>query len=141
MGNLRFIDSLAFFLSSLDAVVKSTPKENLKITAAMGSELLFQKGIYPYEYTDSSERFEETCLPEREAFYSNLTEEHITEEKYEHAKKVWGECGCKTMGNYHDLYGETDVALLADVLENFRKLGLDQYGLNPANYYTTPGLS
>ena len=97
MGSLKFIDSLAFLLSSLDAVVKSTPKENLKITAAMGSNLLFQKGIYPYEYIDSWERFEETSLPAREAFYSNLTEENITEEEYEHAKKVREECGCKTL--------------------------------------------
>ena len=43
MGNLRFIDSLAFFLSSLEAVVKSTPKENLKITAVMGSIFRGQK--------------------------------------------------------------------------------------------------
>ena len=92
LGNLRFIDSLTFLLSSLDAVVKSTPKENLKITAAMGSDLLYQKGIYPYEYIDSWESFEGTSLLEREAFYSNLTEE-----EYEHAKKVWNECGCKTL--------------------------------------------
>ena len=63
----------------------------------MGSELLFKKGIYPYEYIDSWETFEETSLPGREAFYSNMTEEHITEEEYEHAKKVWEECECQTM--------------------------------------------
>ena len=99
---MRFIDSLAFFLSSLEAVVRSTPKKNLKIAAAMGSELLFQRGIHSYEYIDSWERFEETSLPARSEFHSNLTEEHITEEEYEHAQKVWNECGCKILGDYHD---------------------------------------
>lgn len=97
----------------------------------MESDLLFQKGIYPYEYIDSWERFEETSLPAREAFYSNLTEE-----EYEHAQKVW-----KEMGDYHDLYVETDVALLADVFENFRTLCYNRYKLDPAHYYTTPGLA
>ena len=94
----------------------------------MGSELLFKKGIYPYEYIDSWEKFEETKLPEREAFYSKLSDEHITEEEYEHAKKVWKECKCQTLGDYHDLYVETDVALLADIFENFRDLCLNKYG-------------
>ena len=109
-------------MSSLDAVVKSTPKENLKITAAMGSELLYQKGIHPYEYIESWKKFEETSLPARSEFYSNLTEEHITEQEYEHAQKVWKEIKCQTLGDYHDLFVETDAALLADVFENFRKL-------------------
>ena len=90
---------------------------------------------------DAWERFEETSFPEKEKFYSNLTEEHITDEKYEHAQKVWEECECQTLGDYHDLYVETDVALLADVFKNFRTLCLDQYGLDPAHFYTSPGLS
>ena len=90
--------------------------------------MLFQKGIYPYEYIDGWERFEETSLPARSEFYSNLTEEHITEEEYEHAKKVLKEFGCKTLGDYYDLYVETDVALLADVFENFRKRCHNRYG-------------
>ena len=143
VGGLRFIDSLNFLQSSLDSLVSATPKDSLRNTAEIskGSELLFKKGIYPYEYMDSWHRFEETNIPEKEHFYSKLNDEHITDDEYEHAKKVWETFGCKTLGDYHDLYVKTDVTLLADVFENFRNLCMEQYGLDPAHYYTSPGLS
>ena len=139
LGNLCFIDSLNFLQGSLDSLVSSTPKELLKITTTIskGSELLFKKGIYHYEYMDSWERFEETSLPDKEKFYSKLNDENITDDEYAHAHAVWEAFGCKTLGDYHDLYVKTDVALLADVFENFRNL----CRLDPANYYTSPGLS
>ncbi len=90
---------------------------------------------------DSWERFRETRLPDKEKFYSKLNDEHIKVEEYEHALRVWEAFGCKTLCDYHDLYVKTDVALLADVFENFRKICLEQYELDPANYYTSPGLS
>ena len=90
---------------------------------------------------DSWERFSETSLPDKENFYSKLNDEHITEDEYAHAQTVWETFDCKTLGDYHDLYVKTDVALLADVFENFRKLCLEQYGLDPAHYFTSPGLS
>ncbi|KAL9979537.1 hypothetical protein ACROYT_G017213 [Oculina patagonica] len=102
---------------------------------------LGSRGIYPYEYMDSWDRFSETSLPEKEKFYSKLNDDHITDEEYDHAKRVWEAFGCKTLVDYHDLYVQTDVALLADVFENFRKICLEQYGLDPANYFTSPGLS
>ncbi|KAL9953136.1 hypothetical protein ACROYT_G040499 [Oculina patagonica] len=143
-GGLRFIDSLNFLQGSLDSLVSAAPKESLKITKSLSSqnfELLFKKRIYPYEYMDSWDRFSETSLPEKEKFYSKLNDDHITDEEYDHAKRVWEAFGCKTLGDYHDLYVQTDVALLADVFENFRKICLEQYGLDPANYFTSPGLS
>ena len=97
--------------------------------------------IYPYEYIDSWERFSEIKLPDKEKFYSKLNDEHITDEEYAHAQTVWETFECKTLGDYHDLYVKTDVALLADVFENFRNLCQEQYGLDPAHYYTSPGLS
>ena len=103
--------------------------------------MLYKKGIYPYEYMDSWERFNETSLPKKESFYSKLNDEHITEDEYSHAQTVWDTFECKTLGDYHDLYVKTDVTLLADVFENFRKLCLEQYGLDPAHYFTSPGLS
>ncbi|KAL9953875.1 hypothetical protein ACROYT_G041348 [Oculina patagonica] len=104
-------------------------------------ELLTKKGIYPYEYIDSWDRFKETILPKKEKFYSKLNDEHITDKEYKHAQNVWKTFGCQTLGDYHDLYVQTDVTLLADVFENFRKICLEKYGLDPANYYTSPGLS
>ena len=143
VDGLRFIDSLNFLQGSLDSLVKATPKEALKITSTLsnGSDLLYRKGIYPYEYMDSWEKFSETSLPKKEDFYSKLNDEHITEDEYAHAQTVWKTFDCKTLGDYHDLYVKTDVALLADVFENFLKLCLQQYGLDPAHYFTSPGLS
>ena len=90
---------------------------------------------------DSWERFTETRLPNKENFYSKLNDEHITDEEYAHAQTVWEAYACKTLGGYHNLYVKTDVALLADVFENFRNLCQEQYGLDPAHYLTSSGLS
>ena len=143
VGNIRFIDSLNFLQASLDSLVSATPKESLKITSTIskGRDLLYKKGIYPYEYMDSWERFSETKLPDKEKFYSKLNDEHITDEEYAHAQTVWETFEFKTLGDYHDLYVKTDVALLADVFENFRNLCQEKYGLDPAHYCTSPGLS
>ena len=103
--------------------------------------MLLKKGVYPYEYMDSFERFHEAQLPEKEKFYSSLSGKGITDEEYGHAKKVWGTFGCRNLGDYHDLYVATDTLLLADMFENFRKVCLEKYGLDPAHYYSAPGLS
>ena len=90
---------------------------------------------------DSFERFDETQLPEKEKFYSSLSGEGITDEEYERAKQVWDTFGCRNLGDYHNLYVATDTLLLADAFENFRKVCQDKYGLDPAHYYSAPGLS
>ena len=102
---------------------------------------LIRKEVYPYEYMDSWERFDETKLPPIEKFYSSLLGSNISPEDYEHAIKVWKTFKCKTLGDYHNLYLKTDVNLSADVFEQFRNICLQQYKLDPANYYTSPGLS
>ena len=83
--------------------------------------ILLRKGVYPYEYMDSWERFNETSLPPKKDFYSELTLEDISDKDYEHAQKVFKEY-CTDMGDYHDLYVQTDILLLADVYEKFRKM-------------------
>ena len=77
--------------------------------------LLLRKGVYPYEYKDSWERFDETSLPDREAFRSELNPEDITDEDYAHGQKVWEVFEIKNLGEYHDLYVHSDTLLLADV--------------------------
>ena len=146
LGGLKFIDSAQFLLCSLDRLVSANQAEAFKITAQCEPcgekrELLLRKGVYPYEYMDSWDRFTETQLPPIDAFYSSLTEEGISEDDYSHAQRVWKVFGCHTLGDYHDLYNRTDVLLLADVFETFRKTCLEQYGLDPVHYYTSPGLS
>ena len=82
--------------------------------------LLLRKGIYPYEYMDSWERLHENTIPPKEAFYSELNLENITDKDYEHVKKVWQAFEIKYLGEYHDLYVQYDTFLLAGVFENFR---------------------
>ena len=85
-------------------------------------QLLLKKGIYPYEYIDSFERFNETRVPPKNDFYSSLTGGGITDEDYAHAQDIWDAFGRRTLCDYHDLYVATDSLLLADVFENFRKV-------------------
>lgn len=106
-----------------------------------GKGLLFRKGVFPYEYIDSWRKYEDQNLPPKEAFYDALHKKEIKDSEHEYAKKVWEEFGCKTLGDYSDLYLKTDVALLADIFENFRKLGIKIYGLDPLNYPTAPSFA
>ena len=123
LGNLRFVDSVNFLLSSLDKLVKGSDEfPILQKIFPQENKLLEKKGIYPYEYMDSFERFEETELPEKEKFYSSLCCKGITDEEYHHAQEVWAKFKCQNLGDYHDLYVTTDALLLADVFENFRKV-------------------
>ena len=126
--------SLLYALGSFPITRKYEPDLN-KV------ELILKKEIYAYEYMDNFERFKETQLPRKESFYSSLNDGNITDEEYQHALKVWGTYNCKNLGDYHHLYVRTDVCLLADVFENFRATCLKQYELDPAHYYTSPGLS
>ena len=102
--------------------------------------LLLGKGVYPYEYMDSWERFNESSLPSKKDFCSELNLEGISVKDYEHAKKVFKEY-CKNMGDYCDLYVQTDTFLLADVFENFTDMCLKIYGLDPSYFYSAPGLA
>ena len=104
-------------------------------------ELLVRKGIYPYEYIYSWDKFKETKLPPKEAFYSKLNMVGVSSENYEHARSVWKEFGIKNLGEYHDLYLKTNVILLANVFKAFREVCLKNYGLDPAHFYTVPGLA
>ena len=79
---------------------------------------LLRKGIYPYEYMDSWQRFDETSLPDKEAFYSNLNMEDITDVDCRQGKTVFEYLINKNLGDYHDSYVQSDTLLLTDVFEN-----------------------
>lgn len=119
---LRFIDSFKFMASSLDSLLKNlVDHPNLKkFYSGEQLQLLLKKGVYPYECVDSVERFNEACLPPKEAFYSKLNETDITDEEYEYAQNVWKAFNMKTFRDYHNLYNMADVIPLADIFENFR---------------------
>ncbi|XP_065645275.1 uncharacterized protein LOC136075766 [Hydra vulgaris] len=100
-----------------------------------------KEGVYPYDWVDSVDKFNETQLPPKELFFSKLNNEDISDNEYSHAQTVWKEFHCKTFRDYHDLYNVSDVFLLADVFENFRDVCMNCYKLDPAWYYTSPGLA
>lgn len=143
--HMVFIDSFQFLNSSLDKLANNFPDDAFKYTAAAFKKekfnLMKQKGVYPYEYMDSFDKFNETELPTKEEFYSVLNDENLTDEEYERAQTIWKKFRLKNMTGYHNLYLKSDIVLLADVFENFRKTCLEYYKLDPAHYFTSPGLS
>lgn len=145
---IRFIDTIRFMPSKLSTLAKNLISANFykfretsKEFNTLDLPLVTRKGVYPYEYTDSWDKLEETQLPRKEHFYSSLKEKDVTEEEYEHAKNVWNHFKCKTLGEYSDLYLKVDVMLLVDIYENFRDICLSVYSIDPAFYFTSPGMS
>ena len=94
---------------------------------------------------DSWERFDETSLPDKEAFYSSLNMENITDVDCRHAKRVFNGVTLKilnnNLGDYHDLYVQSVKLLLADVFENFRNMCIKVYEPDPAHFLSAPGLA
>ena len=144
-NNVIFIDRFQFMSQSLSNLVENLPTGAFKYTSRefQGAklELMKQKGVYPYDSMDSFNKFKKTELPAKDDFYSMLNDEHITDDDYQHAQTVWDTFGMKSMGECHDLYLKSDVLLLADVFENFRRTCLQYYKLDPYHYFTSPGLS
>ena len=103
--------------------------------------MLLRKGVYPYEYIDEWDKFNEKVLPGKNSFYSNLTLENISETDYAHANNVFKKFNINNLGEYHDLYVRSDTLLLADIFENFRQSCLENYELDPAHFVSLPGLA
>ena len=136
---IRFLDSLKFMNYPLADLVKNLGKNDLHCLKRFfpeDADLLSRKGVFPYEFMDSFEKFNFT-FPEKDAFFSQLSGK-VSDEDYFHAKEVWKKFGMKSLGEYHDLYLKTDVFLLADVVENFRTVLLKNYLLDPAWVLTAP---
>ena len=103
--------------------------------------LLLRKGVYPYEYMDNWEQFNETSLPDKESFYSCLNMENIDDIDYRHGNNVFKKFELKNLGEYHDLYVQSDTLLLPDVFEIFRNMCIKVYELDPAHFLSLPGLA
>ena len=103
--------------------------------------LLLRKSVYLYQYMDSWERFNETLLPPNKSFYSELNLEDISDKDCLHAQKVWNVFEIRNLGEYHDLYVQTDTSLIADVFEKFRDTCIEIYGLDLSHFLSAPGLA
>lgn len=142
---VRFKDSYRFFPGSLASQAlnltstqyKNTEKFLLEEYSPEVVEMVKRKGIFPYEYIDSFDRYNEDRLPSKDKFCD------ISDENYQYALDVYNKADCKNIGDYNDLYLKTDVLILADIFENFRSICIkpESYGLDPVHYYTLPGFS
>ena len=110
-NKIRFIDSYKFMAASLDSLVNNLPKDAFNSVKreykGKNLELLTRKGAYPYDYMDTLGKLKETKLPPKEAFYSKLNNEGISDEDYTHARKVWETFEMKTLEDYHNLYNSS----------------------------------
>lgn len=148
-GALSFVDSFQFLPSSLGKLVDNLAndnQDNFKLLSKVFTKdseksLLLRKGVFPYDYFDNILKLDEPNLPTQSCFFSELNQESCSDEDYKHAQTVWSVFKCKTFKDYHDIYLQTDVLQLADVFENFRKMSLKTYRLDPAHYFTSPGLA
>lgn len=141
---LRFLDSFRFMSSKLEDLAKNLQANQHHIMRKFYNKnfnLLTRKGVFPYDYLDSEQKLQDKQLPPREKFYNSVLFKDCTSEDYSFAQKIWTKFKCKTLKDYLELYLKVDVLLLADIFENFRSLCRGIYKLDPAQYFTTPGLS
>ena len=147
IGNLRFLDSFQFLSTSLNELVSlllKSGKHNFVHTSKhldTQDDIVFSKGIYPYAYMVSRNKFADTQLPPIEAFYDNLKEKPLKQKHYMRAQQVWSRFGMTNMQQYHDHYLLTDVLLLADVFEHFRQSVMHSHKLDCLHFITLPSLA
>lgn len=162
IGKLNFIDSMSFMNSSLSKLTENLKASNpdrsrfdvsipfierlhkkieSKMDIKLFTEMILQKGVYPYSFMKSTEVFKNEEFPLQTDFFDFLTQSGIGDEDYAHGKRVYVETKCKTFLDYHKLYLAMDVHLLADVFMNFRRTLLDNYGLDCGHYMSLPGFS
>lgn len=144
LDRLVFIDSYLFLQGSLSTLVSSNSSDIFKLMREQFPnqfDLLLRKGIFPYSFLDSFEKFDFDHLPDIEYFKNDLTNEPVSSEDYIHAQNVWDKLDCKKFSDYHDIYLMTDCLLLADIFENFRYFIMKNYGLEAAQFFTLPMLS
>jgi len=130
---LRYLNSFRFMPSSLDKLSKNLQRDQfINLKKYFGDEKKFdlvrRKGVLPYDYVDGLEKLKEEKLPPKEAFYSRLNDEHISDEDYNCAQMVWKEFGMSTFRDYLELYNKYDVLILADIFDNFRNVFCEQLG-------------
>jgi hypothetical protein len=148
----KFLDSMSFLNSGLGNLagnmVAGNPRSAPRFHEAFSQKGLNKtdrlrvkrKGLFPYKWFDSVAKLDATAFPSREQFFNDFSGEECSVEDYEQARWVWERFGCTTFRDYHDLYLEADVLLLADVFEAFRELCMKHYGLDPTHYITLPGM-
>ncbi|KAI8129126.1 hypothetical protein CVS40_1221 [Lucilia cuprina] len=144
---IRFLDSFRFLPKKLADLVKDLKIQDFKIIKSMFPNddlkfnLLIRKGVFPFDYLNSWEKLNDTCLPNREQFYNQLNELECSLEDYKHAQDIWTTFKCKILQDYLIMHLKTNVMLQTDVFEYFRRICKCSYSLDPCHYYTAEELS
>ena len=149
---ITFLASNHFYKGSLDGHASNLEDSDFKHLISEFSadklEIIKRKGLYPYEWVDSYEKFNNKELPPKECFYSSIKDGkrdksngHIYEKEYLDLKNFWKELGFNTFIDFHNHYLKKDVLLLADVFEKFISTCLKNYNLDPCHYFSALGLS
>lgn len=128
--------------SSMETLVKNLACEGLSyfkhftnvFTDEETAKFLLRKNVYCYDYIENYDRFEETNLPPKEAFYNRLKKERISDEDYAYVDEVWHKFQIMNLGDLHDHYVLTAFLLLSDVFERFRDKTLDYYKLDACHF-------
>ena len=149
LGSFVFIDSYQHLSESLSVLATALRDKgsgsfhytSKDIADEQKRDLLLRKGVFCYSYLDDTKKFDERRLPAREKFFNDLEQENISEQDYKHACKVWKSFRCRSLGDYHDVYLKSDLLILADVFENFRRFCLLNYELDAAHYLSGPQLA
>lgn len=149
INNYRFYDSYCLLGDSLDRLVKnlvlSKHKFNIlkkcKIAENKNQfQLLLRKGVFPYEHFNSAHAMKNSGYPAIEAFHSALTNSDISQAEYDYGRSVYDSFNCQSMLDYLQLYNETDVALLAEVVIHFRGIIHDEFKLDVCRYLSLPSV-
>lgn len=143
-----FIDSLQHLNSSLADLVDNLRDKGIDNFKHLIKEYpkpevrknLFKKGLYPYSYVSSFERFLEP-LPAREKFKNDLTGETPSVQDYNELLETCDQLNIKSLGDLHDHYVKLDVILLADIISDYRNMAINDYKLDPLHYATAPAFT
>ena len=141
VGQLKFLDSYQFTNNLVNTLDDAEFRYLGESCATNNFELIRRKGVYPYDYMDNFEKFDEIELPSQDSFFNKLSGSPCPDTEYAHAAQVWNAFGFDTVVDYQDIYLQLDVLLLADFFEKFRRTCLEFYKLDPLHYFTSPCLA
>ena len=142
--SIKIIDSLAFLQSNLNDLSKDLD-DNLKIITKKHFKDKFElvnKKLenFPYNYVNH-ETLEDENIPDKKHFYNILKLKDITDKEYKLVKKFYENMKFKNLREYLECYLISDITLLSDVFNNFRKIIYDNLELDPVKYISAPSLT
>ena len=142
--DIKIIDSLSFLQSDLNSLskdldndLKIITKENFKNNFEMINKKLEN---FPYSYINP-DTLNEKDLPCKKKFYNKLTMNEITNKEYENVELFYKKMKFKNLREYLECYLTSDITLLADIFNNFRKMIFNEFELDCVKYISAPSLS